>query len=134
MEVERLQQLPLFAGLGKKERKRLAPLVEDLEVAEGRELAHEGDVAHEFFVIQEGTATVSQGGSPIAELGPGDFFGEIALHDENRRRTSTVVASSPMRLAIILGHDVRFIERELPGIATEIRAATDARLARDEQR
>ena len=134
MDDERLQQIPLFAGLSKRERKRLAPLVEDIEVAAGRELAHEGDVGHEFFVIEEGTATVSQDGSPIAELGPGDFFGEMALHDEERRRTSTVTASSPMRLAIILGHDVRFIERELPAVASEIRAAIAARRARDAQR
>ncbi len=134
MDEERLHQLPLFAGLSKRERKRLAPLVEDIEVAAGRELAHEGDIAHEFFVIAEGTATVTQKGSRIAQLGPGDFFGEIALHNDERKRTSTVVASSPMRLAIILGHDVHFIERELPEIASAIRAAIDARLASDEQR
>ena len=134
MDEERLRQLPLFAGLSKRERNRLAPLVEDIEVAAGRELAHEGDVGHEFFVIASGTATVTQSGSPIAQLGPGDFFGEIALHDAERKRTSTVVASSPMRLAVILGHDVRFIERELPEVASKVRAAVDARLASDEQR
>jgi CRP-like cAMP-binding protein len=127
VDEDRLLQLPLFATLGKRDRKRVAPLLEVLEVQTGHELAREGAIGHELFCIEDGTATVSQGGERLRDLGPGDFFGEIALHDDQRRRTSTVVASSPMRLAVIQGHDIRFIERELPDIAEQIRAAIDAR-------
>ncbi|HWC25915.1 MAG TPA: cyclic nucleotide-binding domain-containing protein [Solirubrobacteraceae bacterium] len=134
MDEARLQQLPLFSGLSKRERKRIAPLVEEVDVEAGRELVREGDLAYELFVIEAGTAAISKGGTPIAELGPGDFFGEIALLDDDRRRTATVVASSPMRLAVVQGHDVRFIERELPDVARQIRAAVEARVAGDRER
>jgi CRP/FNR family transcriptional regulator, cyclic AMP receptor protein len=123
----RLQHLPLFSGLSRRERKRVAALVDEVEVDAGRELAHEGDLAYELFVIEEGTAAVTHDGERVAELGPGDFFGEIALHDDARRRTKSVVAISPMRLAVLQGHDVRALERELPDVARQIQAAIDAR-------
>ncbi|HUR83982.1 MAG TPA: cyclic nucleotide-binding domain-containing protein [Solirubrobacteraceae bacterium] len=134
MDENRLQELPLFSGLSKRERKRLAPLVEEVDVKDGRELAHEGDLAFELFVIVEGTASVRHDGEHIAGLGPGDFFGEIALLDDERRRTSTVIATSPMRLAVMQGHDVRVVEREFPAVASQIRAAINSRLASDERR
>jgi len=119
--------LPLFSSLSKKACKRVATLLEELDVDSGRELAHEGEVGYELFCIIEGTATVTKGGERVRDLGPGDFFGEIALHDDARRRTSTVVAATPMRLAVMLGHDVRFVEREMPEVAQQIRAAIAAR-------
>jgi CRP-like cAMP-binding protein len=134
VDAEALKNLPLFSGLSKRERGRLAPLIEEVEVQAGRQLAHEGELAYELFFIQEGTAAVSQDGEQIGELGPGDFFGEIALLDESRRRTSTVVATSPMQLAVMFGHDVRVVERDLPDVAREIRAAIASRLSRDDQR
>lgn len=134
MDETRLQHLPLFSDLSKRERKRLAPLIEQVDVEAGRTLASEGELAHELFVIEDGTAAVSQNGAPVATLGPGDFFGEIALLADTRRRTSTVVATSAMRLAVLQGHDVRVIERDMPAVARQIRAAIDARLARDAQR
>lgn len=127
MDEHRLRELPLFSALSKRERKHVAPLIDEVDVEAGRELVHEGDLGYELFLIEEGTATVTLDGEPLGDLGPGDFFGEIALHDEARRRTSTVVASSPMRLAVVLGHHVRVLERELPGVAQQIRAAIDAR-------
>jgi voltage-gated potassium channel len=127
MQQDRLLQLPLFAALSKRECKRLAPLVEELDVAAGHVLARQGDIGHELFLIEEGTATVTVDDEHVGDLGPGDFFGEIALHDDERRRTSTVVADSRMRMAVIQGHDLRFIERELPQVAEQIRAAIAAR-------
>lgn len=134
MDVDRLQDLPLFSHLSKRDRKRVAPLLEEVDVEAGRELVREGDLAHELFVIEEGTAEISREGELIGELGAGDFFGEIALLAEDHRRTSTVTAASAMRVAVMLGHDVRVLERELPDIAHQVRAAMAARLAQDQQR
>jgi CRP-like cAMP-binding protein len=134
MDDAQLKDLPLFADLSKRDRKRLAPLIDEVDVEAGRQLAFEGELAYELFVIEDGTAEISQGGAPIGALGPGDFFGEIAVLDEGRRRTSTVVATTPMRLAVLQGHDVRVIERELPSVASQIRAAIEERLAGDRQR
>ncbi|HVF76751.1 MAG TPA: cyclic nucleotide-binding domain-containing protein [Solirubrobacteraceae bacterium] len=134
MDEGRLQHLPLFSELSKRERKRVAPLIDEVEVESGHTLASEGELAYELFLIEDGTASCSQDGTPIADLGPGDFFGEIALLDDSRRRTSTVVATSPMKLAVLLGHDVRVLEREMPAVASQIRAAIDARTAQDQNR
>ncbi len=134
MDEARLHELPLFERLSRRERKRLAPLIEEIEVDTGHELAHEGDHARLLFVIEEGTASVSQHGEHIAELWPGDFFGEIGLHTKDRRRTSSVVAGSPMRLAVIRDDDLLRIERELPKIAEQIRVVIDERLASDRRR
>ena len=109
-------------------------MIEEVDVEAGRQLASEGELAYELFVIEDGTAEIRQSGALIGALGPGDFFGEIALLDERRRRTSTVVATTPMRLAVLQGHDVRVIERELPSVASRIRAAIEERLAGDRLR
>ena len=131
MDARALKELSLFRGLDRRERKRVASLVEEVEVEEGRELVKEGDIAHELFIIEEGTVAVTRDGEPVAELGPGDFFGEIALLDADRRRTSTVTATSPVRLAVLNGNDVRVLHRELPEVSQQIRAAVEARRAAD---
>jgi CRP-like cAMP-binding protein len=134
MDWSDLRALPLFASLRKRELKHFAPLVEEIDVESGRQLVQQGEIAHELFVIQEGTADVSRDGDVIGSLGPGDFFGEIALHDESRRRTSSVVATSPMRLAVLQGHEVRAIEREHPEVAGVLQSAISAHLTADAQR
>ena len=131
MDERGLKELSLFAGLGRRERKRIASLVEEVDVEEGREVVTQGDVAHELFVIEEGTAAVTRNGEPVGDLGPGDFFGEIALFDDEHRRTSTVTATSPMRLAVLNGRDVRALNRELPEVSQQIRAAIEERRSAD---
>jgi CRP/FNR family cyclic AMP-dependent transcriptional regulator len=132
MDERSLNELSLFSGLGKRERKHVAPMVEEVDVEAGSQLIEQGDIAHELFVIQEGTAAVTRDGSQVRQLGPGDFFGEIALHDEERRRTSTVVATSPMRLAVLHSRHMRVLEREMPDFARELNEALEQRLAADE--
>ena len=134
MDADLLQDLPLFSPLSKRDRKHVAPLLEEVDVEAGRVLVREGDLAHELFVIEEGTAEVSREGELIGDLGAGDFFGEIALLADDRRRTSTVTAASAMRVAVMLGHDVRVMEREMADVARQIRAAMAARVAQDQQR
>jgi len=95
VDVETLQGVGVFAGLSRKELERLSAWTDELSVREGEELVTEGRFAHEFFVIEDGAAEVRQGGERIGELGPGDFFGEIALL-ETERRTASVVATTPM--------------------------------------
>lgn len=131
MDERGLKELTLFSGLGRRERKRVAPMVEEVEVADGREIVTQGDVAHELFVIQQGTATVTRDGETIADLGPGDFFGEVALFSEDHRRTSSVTATSPMRLAVLHGRDVRVLDRELPEVSQQLRAAVEQRRPAD---
>ena len=118
----------LFSTLSKKELDRLAQWTDEVSVPEGQELATEGRFAHEFFVIEDGAAEVRQNGERIAELGPGDFFGEIGLL-EKERRTATVIATTPMRVIVMAQREFKSMESEMPAVADRIRAAIRARLS-----
>jgi CRP-like cAMP-binding protein len=128
MDTKTLQGIGVFSGLSKKELERLSTWTDEVSVGEGHELATEGQFAHEFFVIEDGAAEVLQGGERIAELGPGDFFGEIGLL-ETERRTATVKATTPMRLIVMFQREFKQMEQEMPAMADRIRSAIRARLA-----
>ena len=127
MDVKRLQTVHLFSTLSKKELEQLSRWIDEVEVPEGTELTREGAFAYEFFVIDDGAASVRQDGELISEMGAGDFFGEIALLEADRR-TATVVATTPMRLLVMHSRDFRAMEKEMPVVADRIRAAIRARL------
>jgi CRP-like cAMP-binding protein len=97
-----LAKVPLLAGLGPKDLEEVGRLADEVDVQPGKELAKEGAFGEEFFVIVDGSVAVSRGGEPIRELGPGAFFGELALLG-NVPRTATVTATAPTRL-LVLGH------------------------------
>jgi CRP/FNR family transcriptional regulator, cyclic AMP receptor protein len=127
MEAKRLEGVGLFASLGKQELKQLAQWTDEVAVKEGEELASEGRFAHEFFMIEDGTADVLKDGERIAELGPGDFFGEIGLL-ETERRTASVVASTPMQVIVMGQREFVSMEKAMPAVADRIRSAIRARL------
>jgi CRP/FNR family transcriptional regulator, cyclic AMP receptor protein len=126
MDPARLKTIPLFASLSDREREQVAQRADEVDVAEGKHLIDEGQFGYEFFVIEEGNAQVRHGDETIAQLGPGDFFGEIALLEE-QRRTASVIATSPMRAVVMFGRDFRQMESELPGVAARIRQAIEDR-------
>jgi len=128
MDEKRLTDVALFSSLSKAELRRLAQWTDEVAVPAGERLATEGSFAHEFFVIQSGTADVTQNGECIAELGPGDFFGEIGLL-ETARRTASVVATTPMELIVMFQREFRQMEQEMPAVADRVRAAIRARLS-----
>jgi CRP/FNR family cyclic AMP-dependent transcriptional regulator len=127
VDSKRLKAVRLFSGLSKSELERLSRWADVLSVNKGETLAKEGQFAHEFFVIEAGTAEVVQNDERVAELGPGDFFGEIGLL-ETERRTASVVATSPMELIVMFQREFRQMEQEIPGVADRIRSAIRARL------
>ena len=127
MDPGRLDSIPLFAGLSKGEREQLARWTDEVDVDAGKHLVSQGEFAYEFFVIEAGAAEVTRDGAHVADLGPGDFFGEIALL-ETERRTASVTATSPMRLVVMHGRDFKAMARELPEVAGTVRAAMAERL------
>ena len=80
-------------------------------------------------MIEEGRAEVVRDGRRLAELGPGDFFGEIGLLVTGRR-TASVVALTPMRLIVMFEQSFRRLEKELPTFAASVRAACAERMQR----
>ena len=99
-KVAALGRCPLFEGLSKKDLGQLARITEDLEVKAGKVLCTEGETASEFFVIVDGEVEVTKGGKRLATMGPGDFFGEIALV-ERTTRTATVTTTTPLRFFVL---------------------------------
>ena len=126
---EQLAAVSLFADLQPEERARVAQLAEGIAVPAGEPLDVERDFAYEFFIIEEGRAEVVRDGRRLAELGPGDFFGEIGLLVTGRR-TASVVSLTPMRLIVMFEQSFRRVERELPTFAESVRAACAERFSR----
>jgi CRP-like cAMP-binding protein len=71
------------------------------DIADATVLCEEGARGDEFFVIVEGKAQVSRSGQALTTLGPGDFFGELALLDGNNRRDATVAAEGPLQVFVV---------------------------------
>ena len=90
---ELLKRVPIFERLSEKELKTLAATFTDRSFQTGQELTSEGQGAAGFFVIESGEASVAVDGDPRRTLGPGDYFGEIALIDGGAR-TATITAVS----------------------------------------
>jgi CRP-like cAMP-binding protein len=128
-KVDALAKAPLFAALSRQELGELAKATEDLEVDEGKTLTREGDLGREFFVIVDGDVSVTQDGNEIRRLGPGDFFGEIALIYDNARRTATVTAASPLRFFVLTRQSFRSLLEHQPEIEEKVMAALEERLA-----
>jgi CRP-like cAMP-binding protein len=126
-----LANVPLFAELTPQEREELAGWTEVREVSAGQPVTLEGASGYTFFVIQSGTADVQEGEEKVRELGPGDFFGEMAILGEGRRR-GTVVATSPLTVLAMFGTEFRRLEAELPELGERIRAEMQRRLAESE--
>lgn len=127
MDASNLKSIPLFAPLSRRELDMVARHADEADAAAGQVLAREGEVAREFFVIKEGTATVTTGGEVVNHLGPGDFFGEIGLL-ETLRRTATVVADTPMQLIVMFGPEFTLIDSEIEEIDRTIRKAIAERM------
>jgi CRP/FNR family cyclic AMP-dependent transcriptional regulator len=127
VDARKLEGVGLFSTLSRQDLERIARWMDELDVPEGKELTSEGGYGHEFFVIEEGEASVRHGDREIATLGPGDFFGEIALL-ETERRTATVISTSAMRLLVMFEREFKQMERELPAVADRVRSAIYARL------
>jgi CRP-like cAMP-binding protein len=120
MFTARLREVPLFAGLGKRDIEVLGRIADEVDVSAGKDLTKQGEVGREFFVIEAGHAKVTCDGRHVADLGPGDFFGEMALLEDDRR-TATVTASEPMTVIAMTGSDFRGLQQTMPGVVTTVR-------------
>lgn len=129
MDPDRLKTIPLFDELSEAERNQVAQWADEVDIREGEHLVHQGAFAHEFFVILEGTAEVTKDGDHLTDLGPGDFFGEIALLEEERR-TASVTAKTPMRVVVMFGRDFRQMDHQMPHVARKVQQALEERLKR----
>ena len=126
MDATRLKSIPLFEEVGDEELAQIAPFAQEVFVEAGKVLVREGDFSYEFMAIEEGTAEVTRGGEHVADLGPGDCFGEMGLL-EKTLRNATVTAKSAMRLVTLTGWDLRRVERTAPQAIERVRAVLEER-------
>jgi CRP/FNR family cyclic AMP-dependent transcriptional regulator len=126
LDASQLKSIPLFADVPDEELGQIATFAQEVSVDQGRELVREGDFSYEFMVIEEGEAEVTRDGERVADLGPGDFFGEMGLL-EKTLRTATVTAKTPMRLVTLTGWDLKRMERHIPEAIEQVRATLEER-------
>jgi CRP/FNR family transcriptional regulator, cyclic AMP receptor protein len=110
MDPARLKKIPVFADLSDEELGHIAALAAEVSVPEGKELVREGDYSYDVLAIEEGTARVDRHGDHIADLGPGDVFGEMGVL-QREQRNATVVATSPMMLVTLTSWDIRRLQK-----------------------
>jgi CRP/FNR family transcriptional regulator, cyclic AMP receptor protein len=126
-KADALGRCPFFEGLSRGELLELAKVSEDMEVEEGKVLTREGQSGSEFFVIVDGEVSVTKDGREIRTLGPGDFFGEIALL-EDTPRTATVVAKTPLRFFVLTRQSFRSMLAHQPELEQKVLAALEERV------
>jgi CRP-like cAMP-binding protein len=122
MEASQLADIPLFAELSGADLVVLAERMHELEVAAGGFVVEQGELSYKFYVILEGTAVVEREGGHLADLGPGDFFGELGIVGHSRRGAD-VIATSPMRMVVLVGWDLRMLMDEFPRLRRRIQHA-----------
>jgi len=120
MDESRLRQVRPFADLSTAERKMLARIIDEFSVPTGTTLVSEGDYGYEFMVIEEGTGDVIRHGERINTMGPGDFFGELAVLGDGIQRNASIVASSPVSILRLSAHDMRVVRERMPLVGKQI--------------
>lgn len=127
IDVTTIAEIPLFEGLPADELERIAGWLEPIDVPAEWHLLNQGSYPDGFFVVLEGTVRIERNGDPIAELGPGEFFGEIALLDGGPR-TATVVAESDMTLLGLTAWEFKALLSQYPSITLKLLEQVAARL------
>jgi CRP-like cAMP-binding protein len=119
--------VPMFAVCSKRELQALSRLATEIDVPAGKMLTEEGKPGNEFMIVLGGTAEARRNGRKVASFGPGDYFGEIALLDPGVR-TATIVATSPMTLAVIAPNEFSALLEEVPTLSRKIMRGMARRL------
>jgi CRP-like cAMP-binding protein len=126
IQPNELDNVPLFQTLPDDVRQKFATWVSEVSVPEGKQLAEEGEYAYDLFIIKDGNAEVVQEGKTVAELGPGEFFGEMGVL-EKAKRNATVVAKTPMTLLTLSSWDVTRLESKSPEAMKQLEDAIEQR-------
>ena len=125
--ADQLANVPLFSSLSKRDLQKVAKASDEVPIAEGQVLVEQGRTGHEFFLILEGDAVVRRNNRKVADLGPGQYFGELALLDRGPRSAS-VVANSDMRVLVLGQREFIGVVDSIPGMAYKMLTTMAQRL------
>lgn len=118
-KLEHLANVRMFSALSKKELNMVARAADVVTLKAGTDVVTEGTTGHEFFLILDGQASVRRGGRKVATLGPGDYFGELALLDRCPR-SATIVAETPLEVAVIGQREFMAVLDEVPPVSHKL--------------
>jgi len=126
LDATQLKRIPLFADADEGELRQVAVFAESKEVPEGEVVLQEGGFSRELLAIEDGTAEVTRDGDHVADLGPGDIFGEAGMLDDEMR-SATVTATSTLKL-ISMGHfEVKRLKKDAPDVYSRIEDLVEER-------
>lgn len=126
-KLDALSSVRLFAGLNRRELATVAKASDAVSAAAGTTIVAEGSAGREFYLLLDGTATVRRNGRKVATLGPGDYFGEMALLDA-RPRSATVEAASDVSLLVIGPREFAAVLQQVPAVARKLLIGLAGRL------
>ncbi len=127
-KIDAIRSVPLFAACSRRELGAIASLAEEVDLPDGKVIIREGETGREFFALVEGTAEVRRKGRKVADIGPGDFVGELALLTR-RPRTATVTTTSDVRTLVLTDRAFRSLLESTPLIQLKILQALAERVA-----
>ena len=114
-----LAETSLFAGVDEAGLTRIAARISEVEVPAERVIARQGEIGTGFFVIASGRVRVVRDGTVLAELGPGDFFGELSVLD-GKPRNAQVVSTEPTVCLALASWEFEAVVGEQPSVALAI--------------
>jgi CRP-like cAMP-binding protein len=126
VDVSQLKQIPLFQDVPDDALKQVATFATPDVFPEGKVVIKEGGYSNDFYAIEEGTARVERDGQHIADLGPGDVFGEEGLL-EKQERSATVTAASTLRVIKIEHWELTRMKKSMPEVVDQLRRTVEQR-------
>jgi CRP-like cAMP-binding protein len=126
-KLEHLAQVQMFSTLNKKELRLISKAADIVDLKAGTEIVTEDTIGHEFYLVLSGEATVRRNGRKVATLGPGSYFGELALLDRGPR-SATVIANTDMEVVVISQREFMSVLDQVPPVSTKLLASMAARL------
>ena len=125
--ADQLANVPLFSALSKRDLQRVAKASDEVAIEAGRTLVEQGRTGHEFFLILDGEAVVRRNNRKVATLGPGQYFGELAILDRGPRSAS-VIANTDMRVLVLGQREFVGVLDSIPGMASKLLTTMAQRL------
>ena len=126
-KLELLKHVPMFSACHDRSLKRIAALMDEVDLPAGKVVIQQGSIGQEFFVVVEGEVAIERDGQFMRTLGPGEFFGEISLIDD-RPRSASATVTQPSRLLVAAHREFHDLMDENPGIRDQILTALAQRV------
>jgi len=128
-KLDLLHSIPLFARLGRSELQMLGQLADEVDIPAGKVLMREGESGSEMFVLADGHVRVEHGGETVAELGPGDWLGEMAILSEGTRK-APATATERTRAFVVAHREFHSLMDQMPSVRTAVLDCVGDRLRR----